>query len=331
MEGSCLSDDTKSLAANYATFAAQQCIICIIVSAYPGDLLLHLASFVVLLRHLDAGARGAFEQAAHDLGVDRSVLRRRIQTLGRWMETPLLQGRGTRMSASAAGLRLAERAVSMLDATKHLKADVALARSRLSIACTGTVATELLPRVLVDLENERPPVQLAVRRAGGSACERLVRSRDVDLGVVRSDAPPAAFASRHLADDRLWLVVSGSHPMARSRARPTLDAMARIPLILFGEASRTRARVMDRLGPRGGVIRVEVDGKASALEYVRAGLGASFLSLLPGHRIAVRGVWARDVTRLFGASRFYIIGRRERWGETILSSVVRQLAHHARG
>ena len=154
--------------------------------------------------------------------------------------------------------------------------------------------------------------------------------RNVDLGVVRDDAPPKGLASRHLADDRLWLVLPVSHALAKADKRPSLTAMAALPLVLFGESSRTRQRVMDRLGPRGAAIRVEIDGKAAALTYVRAGLGATFLSLLPGHAVGGPGVWACDVTPLFGASRFYVIGRRERWNDPVLSEVVRRLVQHAK-
>jgi DNA-binding transcriptional LysR family regulator len=299
-------------------------------AAYPGDLLLHLESFLVLARHVDGGGRGAYEQSARQLGVDRSVLRRRMQTLGAWLDVPLFQGRGAMLRPTAAGLRLGERAAALLAAAKQLPGDVTLARPRVTIACTGTITTELLPRVLVDLERAPRPAQLAVRRAGGSACERLVLRRDADLGIVRRDAPPTAFASQHLADDRLWLVLPASHPMAKASARVSLAAVARIPLVLYGESSRTRARVMDRLGPHGAVIRVEVDGRSSALEYVRAGLGASFLSLLPGHSVDAPGVWAQDVTSLFAPSRFYVIGLRERWEEPTLRTIVERLLHHAR-
>jgi LysR family transcriptional regulator, hydrogen peroxide-inducible genes activator len=298
--------------------------------AYPGDLLLHLESFVTLLRRTSGGARGAFELAARDLAVDRSVLRRRMQTLTSWLRVPILEGRGSRLTPTAAGRRLAERAAVLLATTGSLAEDVARARTRISIGCTGTVTTELLPRVLLDLERRPRPILLAVRRAGGPACERLVLSHELDLGVVRSDAPPAALASRHLADDRLFVVLASSHPLAAARSRPSLAQLARVPLVLYGESSRTRARVMDRLGPRGGVIRAEVDGKASAIAYARAGLGAAFVSLLPGHAMTTPGVWACDVTALFGRSRFYVIGRREDWGDGVVSEVVRRLVHHAR-
>jgi DNA-binding transcriptional LysR family regulator len=294
------------------------------LSTYPGDLLLHLASFVSLLAHVRNGRPGAFEETARGLHVDRSVLRRRIQALGGSFPVPLLEGRGADLRPTAAGARLAERAERILAAVKQLPADVAGVRERVVVGCTGTIASELLPRVVVELERRPRPVQLVVRRAGGALCEDLVREGQIDVGVVRAAEPPAGFASQHLVDDRLWFVVPIDHPLA-ARARVSLPQIAAVPLVLFGESSRTRARVMQRLGPLGATIRVEVDGRSAALEYVRAGIGATFLSLLPGHRIDARDVHVRDVTRLFGRSRFFVITRRERRSEAVIGEVVRGL------
>lgn len=308
---------------------------------YPGDLLVHLSSFVFLLRNVRAGMPGAFERTAHDLKLDRSVLRRRIGTLSSWVGAPLLRGRGTRMVPTDAGARLEERAVTLLSLARELANDVRTVRERIVIACTGTVTTQLIPSVLVELERVRP-VCLAVRRAGGSACELLVRSGEANLGVVRAESAPASLPSQHLADDRLWLVLpagpsgptrpqgpKGPKRSAKARAL-SLDEMAALPLVLYGTSSRTRARIMDRLGPRGASVRVEVDGRASALAYVRAGFGATFLSLLPGHSVDDEGVRVFDVTSLFAPSRFYVIGRRDRWDDAAVRDVVARLVHHAR-
>jgi DNA-binding transcriptional LysR family regulator len=294
------------------------------LDAYPGDLLLHLESFVVLLSHLGRGRRGAFEQAARQLAVDRSVLRRRIQALQSWSGVPLLEGRGVELRPSAAGARLEERGKSLVIAARGLRADVASARDRLVVACTGTITSELLPDVVATLEKRPRPVQLLVRRAGGAECEALVRRGEVDIGVVRADEPPPGLASRHLADDRLWFVVPSHHPLAAA-TRPSFVQMAAVPLVLFGESSRTRARVMRWLAPYGAAIRVEVEGRSAALAYVRKGIGATFLSLLPGHTVDERRVKARDVTRLFGTSRFHVVTRRERWDDPLVSDVVSRL------
>lgn len=293
---------------------------------YPGDLLLHLESFTALLAEVKRGKAGAFDQTARKLGVDRSVLRRRIRTLDGWVGTPLLAGRGTNLSASPAGQRLAERAERLLAGVRELRADVAHARERVTIGCTGTITTELLPRVLVSLEKRPKPVQLVVKRAGGALCESLLASGDIDLGVVRADEPPKSFAHQHLTDDRLWFVLPTNHAFAKAKPTKLTHAqMARVPLVLYGESSRTRARVMDRLAAHGAQIRIEVEGRAAALEYVRAGIGATFLSLLPGHSADLRKTHALDVTSQFPRSRFYAIARHDRWNDPLVHDVVGEL------
>jgi DNA-binding transcriptional LysR family regulator len=97
---------------------------------------------------------------------------------------------------------------------------------------------------------------------------------------------------------------------------------------LYGETSRTRARVMDRLSPHGATIRVEVESRSSALAYVRAGVGATFVSLLPGHAVDRSGTVWRDVTALFDRSAFYVIGTKQRWASPTVTDVVAELSKH---
>lgn len=297
--------------------------------SYPGDLLVHLESFVALLAHVKRGRQGAFERTADELGIDRSVLRRRIQVLGEWLGAPLLEGRGVDMKPTALGARLGEQGTRLVATASQLRTELTRAQDRLVIACTGTITTELLPPILLELEQRPRPISLVVRRAGGQACETLVRSGEVDLGVVRAEEAPRGVASLHLSDDRLWFVVPAQHPLAR-RTKPTLTQMASVPLILYGETSRTRARVMDRLRPYGASIRAEVDGRSAALAYVRAGVGATFISLLPGHAVDRARVFSHDVTALFERSAFYAIATKQRWSSPVVAGVVAELAKQRR-
>ncbi|HKE17088.1 MAG TPA: LysR family transcriptional regulator [Kofleriaceae bacterium] len=300
------------------------------MQSYPGDLLLHLESFLALLARVRSGGPGAFDRAAAELHVDRSVLRRRIQTLTAWVGADLLRGRGASLQLTSAGLRLAGRAERLVAAARELPAVAAAGPDRVVIACTGTVTTELLPRTLLDLERGPARLQLAVRRAGGALCESLVRGGEADLGVVRGGTAIARdLEAAHLADDRLWLVAPRSHALL-ARRRIGLADIASAPLVLYGEASRTRARVMERLAPLGASIRVEVDGKAAALQYVRLGFGVAFISLLPGQRIPAPHA-ARDVTALFGKSGFFAIARRPRWSDPTIRRIVDSLVRHATG
>src|SRR5258706_14647662 len=98
---------------------------------YPGDLLLHLASYLAVLRHSERA--GAFEAAARELAVDRSVLRRRLQTLVDWVGQPLLEGRGPRMRATTSGLRVAERASALLRDAHALRSDTGAAPCEITV------------------------------------------------------------------------------------------------------------------------------------------------------------------------------------------------------
>jgi DNA-binding transcriptional LysR family regulator len=292
---------------------------------YPSDLLTDLESFASLLRCVRRHARGAFENTARELHVDRSVLRRRMHTLGAWLGTPLLDGRGSRLRPTAAGTRLGEQAERMLRLARELPDYVGDAKEPFIIACTGAIAMDLLPPALLAWEKRKKGIKPIIRRAGGSACERLVRSGDVDLGVVRAGEPPRGLSSHSLGPDRLWLVSRRS-----GKTRLSLEEMSRLPLVLYSEASRTRARVMERLGPLGAVIRIEVDGKAAAIEYTRQGFGATFLSLLPNQRVRAPGLATQDVTPLFPPSHFYLIHHPSRASDPTLGAVVRDLVRRAR-
>ena len=83
-------------------------------SEYPGELLGHLESFCVLLRHAATHRKGTFERAAHELHVDRSVLRRRVATLEAWIGAPLVEGRGATLAPTEVGERVREAAARML-------------------------------------------------------------------------------------------------------------------------------------------------------------------------------------------------------------------------
>ena len=70
-------------------------------------------------------------------------------------------------------------------------------------------------------------------------------------------------------------------------------------------------------------------GKAAALEYVRLGFGATFVSTLPGHVVKAPRVVVRDVTSLFARSAFYAIARRDRIEEAAIRDVVERLLGRA--
>lgn len=293
-------------------------------AGFPGDLLAHLRGFDAVARAARAGRPHTFERAARELRVDPSVLRRRVRALVEHLGAPLLEGRGTRMALTEEGTRLEAAGRRILGAVDALPGDVSEVTVRVTVGCTGTVATELVPVLVAELE--RPPHRLDVRarRLGSAACLRALEEGDIGVGVVRASAPPPGFSATRLCDDRLWLAVPARHPLAKRRTQ-SLDDIARAPLVTYSETSQTRARTMAALGPRGVRIRVEVEDGRTALAYVRLGLGVALLSRLPGHPPEGRGVVVRDVTPLFPRLSFYVVtrARASRGAEAVAAALQR--------
>ena len=317
-----------------ASLARKSCNACTMRQAapvgYPGDLLDHLRAFAALGQCLENGDRHAFTRAASDLAIDVSVLRRRMQSLARYVGTPLFEGRAADLRLTRAGVRARQQAVRALEAAAELTRAAEEDVGPLRVACTGTVFAEVLPSVLRTLHAAHPKLLYRIRRAGAEHARGLVARGEVDFAIIRAAERPPGVSATRLGADRLWLAVPRGSALATTR-RLAMASVAREPLIGYGPASSTMRRVMAVLGPLGAVPWLEVDGKAAALAYVAAGLGVAFVSALADQRPARRSVVLRDVTPAFGAVSFWLIWRPGTTPTGPASSFAALLAERERG
>jgi DNA-binding transcriptional LysR family regulator len=279
--------------------------------AYPGDLLEHLRSLSVLADRIDRGGAAVFANAARDLAVDVSVLRRRLQTLARHVGAPLFAGRGERLRLTPAGVNARAKAVRALGAVAELSASTEDDVGPLRVACTGAILGEVLPRAFRVVREKHPRLGFRARRAGSVAARELLDRGEVDFAIVRARERPSGVRAQRLGNDRLFVAVADASPLAQMR-RPSLGVMAREPLVGYGPASATMRRVLEILAPLGAAPWIEVDGKAAALAYVAEELGIAFVSALAGQLPQRDGVTLIDVTSSFPPLAFWLVsGSRE--------------------
>jgi uncharacterized repeat protein (TIGR04052 family) len=271
---------------------------------YPGDLFEHLRAFHALAAEIERDTDRAFERTARGLRLDPSVLRRRMRTLGAWSGAPLWSGRGPGLRLTGAGRHLRAEAAALLGRVEALGRGARPEPERLAVGGTGAFIAGPLPEIAESLFASHPRLRLAVRRVGSEACRAGLREGQLDLGVMRGVARPRDVRSERLCADRVWLALPSGHPLAGASTLRR-SAIAAQPIISFGPSSQTRSRTLSALEPLGAKVRIEVDGKAAALECVRRGLGVGLLSLLPNRPIEAPGVALRDVTSLFPSSWFW--------------------------
>jgi DNA-binding transcriptional LysR family regulator len=270
---------------------------------YSGNLLEHIRAFTELATRVDRGNNGAYFDAARALGLDVSVLRRRMQTLAAWIGRPLFDGRGTSMRVTFEGAALmatAKRIDEEIDALRHVERPPLL-----RLGCTGTITTELMPGVLASMQRAHPRLVVQIIRAGADLALRSIADKTLDFAVVRASTAPSGVTSRLLARDRLWVAVPKGHELARGSLAPA--RLAKFPMVTYRPTSATRIRVMETLAPLGGSASIEVDGKEAALRFVEAKSGIAFVSLLGDHTVTRRGVLLREVTRHFRRASFLLV------------------------
>ncbi|HEU4405279.1 MAG TPA: LysR family transcriptional regulator [Polyangiaceae bacterium] len=271
---------------------------------YPGDLFEHLRAFHALAAEVERETAHAFERAAREVRLDPSVLRRRMRTLASWSGAPLWTGRGSGLRLTGAGRHLRGEASALLGRVEALGRGARPDPERLSVGGTGAFIAGLLPEIAESLLAAHPRLTLAVRRVGSEDCRAGLREGRLDFGVLRATTRPRDVRAERLCADRVWLALPAGHPLAGA-SQLRRSSIAAQPIVSFGPSSQTRARTMAALESLGANVRVEVEGKAAALECVRRGLGVGLLSLLPNRPIEAPGVVMRDVTSLFPDSWFW--------------------------
>lgn len=191
-----------------------------------------------------------------------------------------------------------------------------LKRGRLSLASSRTVGSYLLPGLLGPFLKEHPGIEARVRVGNTREVVELVKSGEVEIGLVEGPVEDPDVVCRAFARDELVAVVAPSHELAGAVGAVPLRRLVACALIDREPGSGTREileRELERRGVRWAPV-LELESTEAIKGCVAAGMGVAVLSRLAVRReleggelvrLAVRGVsFARtlSVVRLPGSS-----------------------------
>jgi DNA-binding transcriptional LysR family regulator len=247
----------------------------------------------VELRHLSALAAVAEEQsfrgAADRLGYVQSAVSQRIAQLELVVGARLVErSRGHRhvelTEAGHALLHHAERIQSQLNAARadlrSLTEEVDSPSLRVGVF--GSLATRLLPQALALLRDRSPDLRVGTREVLSDA-DLFVAVQDGQLDAAFAELPLQArtFDWHELLVDPPVLLVPAGSPLAGGSTPPTLDAIAREPLVV-DPTWRMFALIEAEFAAAG----VEIDARftastnAAVQAIVAAGLGVAIVPRL---------------------------------------------------
>ena len=271
-----------------------------------------------------------FTRAARDLGLAQPSVSAQVRGLEADLGTELfhrMKGNLTLTPAGEALLPFARRILADVDAARSEVSDVGgLARGRIAIGATPSLAATLVPPVLARFHTAHPGIELAIREAGSVDLVTALEEGSVDIALVILPVRHDVLETQPLLREELVVAVARSHPLAKRRTVAMTD-LRDVPLVMFREGYdlRSATEAACRAAGFAPVFAVEGGEMDGVLALTAAGLGAAIVPSLvvrPGGALRAVRIERSALTRTVGVAH-----RRDRR----LSRAAQELIDTARG
>lgn len=254
-----------------------------------------MTAFLVVAEEL------GFRKAAERLGLDQSVLSRRIKQLEVDLGFPLLFRTTREVALTDAGRIMVERGGQVLrdldQAIDHARMAAEGAIGRLRVAYMSFAAIRLMPDVVKGFSTRHPEVRLDLVYMRTSAQLDALRRDRADVGFLLGPVEDPAFETLTAARERLRLVLPNDHALAKVENILMRDVAA-LPLVLgtSNEWDFFRA-LLDRLFAARGLgltVAREASSTMGILGLVAGGLGPT-IYVESVARVLPEGLVARPI------------------------------------
>jgi DNA-binding transcriptional LysR family regulator len=242
------------------------------------------------LPHLETFSKAAelssFTGAARVLGLSQAAVSERVQAIEKALGTALFKRQGGRVQLTEAGQKLYGYAQRILDLHREARREVtgqqAPIEGELLLAASSIPGEHLLPALLARFSQEQPHLRVRATISDSMSVMAQVEHGDVSLGLVGRKADNPNLEFRHLASDRMVLVVPRGHALAR-RKQVSVAQLPRYPLVLREAGSGLRhcfEKSLQKAGLSLTDLRValELGSNEAIKEAVLRGVGIAILS-----------------------------------------------------
>lgn len=234
---------------------------------------------------LAVAERRHFTKAARALGMAQPSVSAHVRRLEAEIGQTLfhrLKGNVALTPAGEALLPFARRIIADVEAaTAELHEVGGLARGRLAVGATPSLAVTLLPAALARFHAAYPGIDLVVRESGSRELVAALEEGAVDVALVILPVRQDVLQTQPLLREELVVAVAQDHPLA---ARRSLDVseLRDVPLVMFREGYDLRASTEAAFREAGFAPSFAVEGGEmdGVLRLTAAGLGAAIVPSL---------------------------------------------------
>lgn len=239
---------------------------------------------------------GSITKAARELNIAQPALSQHIANLEDELGTALLIRSPRGVTTTAPGEVLYQHAQKIISqikqATLEVKYEANTPRGEVSIVMPPMLGEHLAPRLVINVEDRYPEIDLNVTEALSLDSRRLVESGRVDLGVLAMNEPPATVETITLFEEPLFVVDAATNGDSSDESTViTFAELSEIPLVL----SRKRHSVKELLEEASEkaevdlAVRIESDAFRLYRGYVRSGVATAVWPWPSFHFMWTRG------------------------------------------
>ena len=244
-------------------------------------------------------ALGSFSAAAQRLNLTQPAVSLQIRELERRLGVRLLERLGRRVAPTAAGrdllphIRRIEEAAAEAVRTMTDHAGTVTGRVRLGTGATACIY--LLPRILRELRERFPRLDIVVGTGNTPQIVEAVEANEFDIALVTMPVSGRSLSVTPILDDEIVAVFPANGTAPPARLAP--EALAELP-VMVSEPGANARRVIDDWFRRAGVTlkpTMELGSVEAIKELLGAGLGCGLLTRLAVRDAAARGLVVRPL------------------------------------
>jgi DNA-binding transcriptional LysR family regulator len=231
--------------------------------------------------------QASFRKASELLNITQPAVSQQVHALESELGTTLFDRSGNRVQLTPAGIRLlryARRVAALAaEAESELAGMQGEVAGELKLGSSTTVAQFILPQLLARFRQFHPRVKISVISGNTEWAVETLLAGKIMMAVIEGPVSNAEVFRRRILDDRMALMVPGSHAWAQLKSLP-LERLPEIPLLMRERGSGSR-RVVESALRRAGIrmsqlnIEMELDTTGAIIAGIEAGLGAGIVSL----------------------------------------------------
>ena len=222
----------------------------------------------------------SFSQAARRLHLTQPAISMQIKVLEEELQERLFDRAGRVLRLTQAGELLYARAQEVLRTLETVQHEIQELRGRvqgqLTVGCSDTISTYLLPEVLGRYMRQYADVRLTIHNKMSSEVVQMVLDCALDIGLATLPVQHPSLRVELLFERHDLAVCISSHPLAAQR-RVALRELAQQRLLLLEPASRSRQwfdQALSEMGLQAGDF-MELGSVEVLKAFARAGLGVA--------------------------------------------------------